>query len=167
MPANRPEILWIEDSARYELSELAGPVYHSRKYVLNLAEDATSAVYHLSNKAYDGLIVDIRIPPGDHPTWTRLYQENNRNKDKARLGLHLLEWMLGSNGATGDYPNLGKPPGWVNPAKIAVFTVESYLSIKNSLETLKIDHHYLLKTSARRDTILLDLIDALMDNWNI
>lgn len=167
MPANRPEILWIEDSARYELSELAGPVYYSRRYVLNIAEDATSAVSHVVTKVYDALIVDIRIPPGDHPTWTRLYQENNRNKDKARLGLHLLEWMLGSNGVSSAFNMIGKPPDWVNPAKIAIFTVENYHSIKDSLQILKVDHHYLLKTSARRDTILLELIDALMDNRKV
>lgn len=157
---SRLRVLWIEDSARYELSELAGPVFQSRKYVLNLAEDATTATHHLMTNQFDVLIVDMRIPPGDNPTWQRIYQKTGKDKDKAHLGLHILRWLLdGRDNA--DLSSLGQPPTWVTPKRIAVFTVESKDQIHQELEKLEIEN-YEQKRATRPDTALLDLIERVL-----
>ncbi len=155
----RTKVLWIEDSARYELSELTGPVYASRKYVLNLAEDATTATYHLLNSEFDVLIVDMRIPPGDNPVWQKIYQKGGKDKDTAQLGLKLLRWLL--DGKNGELDSLGKPPGWVNAKSVAVFTVEGKDQIKTTLDELEVTN-YVQKRATRRDTALLDLIESVM-----
>ena len=155
----RTKVLWIEDSARYELSELTGPVYASRKYVLNLAEDATTATYHLLNSEFDVLIVDMRIPPGDNPVWQKIYQKGGKEKDTAQLGLKLLRWLL--DGKNGELDSLGNPPGWVNAKSVAVFTVEGKDQIKTTLDELEVTN-YVQKRATRRDTALLDLIESVM-----
>jgi len=159
----RPKVLWIEDSARYELSELTGPVYASRKYVLNLAEDATSATYHLQNTQFDVLIVDMRIPPGDNPIWQKIYQKGGKDKDTAQLGLKLLRWLL--DGKNGDLDSLGVPPQWVNAHSVAVFTVEGHDGLRQTLSELDVTF-YEQKRATRRDTALLDLIDRVMTDKN-
>jgi hypothetical protein len=155
----RTKVLWIEDSARYELSELTGPVYASRKYVLNLAEDATTATYHLLNSQFDVLIVDMRIPPGDNPVWQKIYQKGGKDKDTAQLGLKLLRWLL--DGKNGELDSLGKPPDWVSAKSVAVFTVEGQDQIRSTLDELEVTN-YVQKRATRRDTALLDLIESVM-----
>jgi hypothetical protein len=135
---NRPRVLWIEDSARYELSELAGPVYFSRKYTLTLAEDAASAIYQVMNTSFDVLIVDMRIPPGNHPAWESLYKKDGKVKGTPKLGLHLLEWLLLPADQNPYLSVFGPPPEWVKPALIAVFTVENLDQIAATLEILGI-----------------------------
>lgn len=159
----RPKVLWIEDSARYELSELTGPVYASRKYVLNLAEDATTATYHLQNSQFDVLIVDMRIPPGDNPVWQKIYQKGGKDKDTAKLGLKLLRWLL--DGKNGDLDSLGRPPDWINPESVAVFTVEGENGLQETLHELDV-RLYEQKRATRRDTALLDLIDRVIGDKN-
>jgi hypothetical protein len=152
-------VLWIEDSARYELSELTGPVYASRKYVLNLAEDATTATYHLLNAEFDVLIVDMRIPPGDNQIWQKIYQKGGKDKDTAQLGLKLLRWLL--DGKDGELDSLGRPPGWIDAKNVAVFTVEGRDQLQATLNELDVTN-YEQKRATRRDTALLDLIDRVM-----
>lgn len=155
-------VLWIEDSARYELSELAGPVYASHKYFLDLAEDATAATHCLLNFKFDILIVDMRIPPGDDPEWKSIYQKQGRNKEVAHLGLHLLHWLLNPNDG---YPRgFGDPPDWVKPEIVAVFTVEGREALNGMLKDL--DLTYEQKRANRKDTALLDLIDKVVDKWD-
>ena len=160
---NRPRVLWIEDSARYELSELAGPVYFSRKYTLTLAEDASSAVYQVTNIIFDVLIVDMRIPPGSHPTWEDLYKKDGKVKGNPKLGLHLLEWLLLPPEKNPYLKFFGLPPIWIKSTQIAVFTVENWDQIAGELDYLGIKT-YQQKTATRRDTALLDLIEKTHAN---
>jgi hypothetical protein len=153
----KPRVLWIEDSARLELSNMVGPIYFSGKYDFTLAEDVTTAVQFLLTEAFDVLIVDVRLPPGPDPTWRDLYRRSGADKVSAQLGIKLLDWLLGLDHATIKIT----PPVWVKPQNVTVFTVESQREIQEDLIRLKVAH-YKQKAADLQDTILLDLIEQAL-----
>jgi hypothetical protein len=157
---SQKRVLWIEDSARYELSELAGPVYASHKYWLHIAENATAATQYMRNNEYDVLIVDMRLPPGGDPVWQDIYRKEGKNKDLTHLGAHLLQWLL--NGKSNGVEGLGEPPTWVTADRVAVFTVEGRDQLDHILDKMNLTYEQ--KRATRRDTILLDLIDRVVKN---
>ncbi len=153
----KPRILWVEDSARFELANLLGPIYASNKYELVLAEDATTAARYLQTVPFDAVIMDIRIPPGRDRQWSQKYERAGSDKASAQLGLALLFWLFHSNGK--------QPPEWARPEKFAVFSVEEKYEIGPSLEKLGI----LIceeKRPGLRDTVLLDLIHTVLQYSN-
>ncbi len=154
---NKPSVLWIEDSARFELRSLVGPLLFSGKYDFNLAEDVTSAMHFLRVKEYNAVIVDIRLPPGIDPEWRRHYRESGANKVQSQLGLKLLYWLLGKN------PSIHSetPPAWIKPQNIGVFSVESQKEIQANLDELGIAA-FKQKSAGLPDTVLLDLINELV-----
>ncbi len=127
-------ILWIEDSAFHDLAHLSGPVYMSRKFSLEIAIDASEAISHLSSPkgAFDVVIVDIRIPPGNDPQWIKF--TGGKDKNKARLGLELLKMILAPQ--TSSLSSQYSIAKWVTSEKIGVFTVESSDEIKTELNML-------------------------------
>jgi CheY-like chemotaxis protein len=159
--AKRIKILWIEDSARYELAELVGPVYASRQYFMTLAEDASKAVELLLTNEFDAVILDIRLPPGNHKTWSALYQQAGNDKIRAGLGLHLLRWMFDpQRGYSPSLNELPPPPGWLAAERVAVFTAEHPAAVENALGQVKIKKIQ-TKTSIAKDTVLLDLLQGI------
>jgi hypothetical protein len=158
----KPRVLWIEDSARLELSNLVGPIYFSGKYDFTLAEDVTAAVQFLLVEIFDVLIVDVRLPPGPDPIWQDLYRRSGADKVNAQLGIKLLYWLLGLDRAT--YKIM--PPSWVKPQFVTVFSVESSREIQEELDDLKITR-YRQKVAELQDTILLDLIEQALPAPNI
>ena len=152
----KPRVLWIEDSARFELNNLTGPIYFYGNYDFQQVEDVTTAVNFLLAKPFDVLIVDIRLPPGTDPYWKDLYQNVTVEGSGEKLGLKFLYWLLSQDG---NYQQ--KPPDWVNPDLIGVFTVESYQEIHEKLDTLgiKVFKH---KSAGLSDTTLLDLIEEIL-----
>ncbi len=153
----KPRVLWIEDSARFELRNLVGPLFFSGKYDFSLAEDVTSAMQFLQANEYDAIIVDIRLPPGIDPAWRELYQQTGFDKVHAQLGLKLLRWLL----ARDDSIHPSAPPEWIKPGNVAVFTVESKQEIQRHLDELGI-RIFKQKSAGLPDTVLLDLIDELL-----
>ena len=153
----KPRVLWVEDSARFELKNLVGPLFFSGKYDFNLAEDVTTATHFLRVKEYDAVIVDIRLPPGIDASWQKHYRQSNADKVHAQLGLKLLWWLLAKDKSI--YPH--DPPNWITPNKIAVFTVESRQEILSDLDELGIGV-FQQKTAGLPDTILLELIDRVL-----
>jgi hypothetical protein len=153
----KPRVLWIEDSARFELRNLVGPLYFSRKFEFNLAEDITTAVVLLRNQKFDGVIVDVRLPPGIDPSWRKLYQQSGFDKVHAQLGLKLLCWLLTRDNSI--HPDA--PPEWIKPQHVAVFTVESKHEIQKQLDELGVTV-FKQKSAGLRDTVLLELIDELL-----
>jgi hypothetical protein len=153
----KPRVLWIEDSARFELRNLVGPLFFSGKYDFNLAEDVTTAVHFLRANQYDALIVDVRLPPGIDNTWRKLYQQTGFDKVHAQLGLKLLHWLLARDASINPEP----PPDWIKPHKVGVFTVESKQEIQKHLDELGISV-FKQKSAGLSDTVLLDLIDELL-----
>lgn len=155
----RPKVLWVEDSGRFELAGLYGPVLVEGRCDLTLAEDASTAVDHLLADRWDALIVDVRLPPGPDPRWRQLYREAGSDKVHAQLGLRLLYWLL--RGEDGILPE--DPPGWVRADRIGVFTVETRLEIGSHLDALGIKV-FQQKVADLPDTILQQLITALLAN---
>ncbi len=158
----KPRVLWIEDSARLELSNLVGPIYFSGKYDFALAEDVTTAVQFLQTEVFDVLIVDVRLPPGPDPVWRALYQRSGADKVNAQLGIKLLYWLLGLDRATIKLT----PPHWVTPHSVTVFTVESQREIQDDLVRLKVSR-YKQKVADLQDTILLELIEQALSASSI
>jgi hypothetical protein len=153
----KPCVLWIEDSARFELRNLVGPLYFSGKYEFNLAEDVTSALDLLRVKEYDGIVVDIRLPPGIDPDWRKHYQQTGFDRVHAQLGLKLLYWLLSKDPSIHPEP----PPAWIKPSNVGVFTVESKGEIQRHLDELGIKV-FRQKSAGLRDTTLLELIDEIL-----
>src|SRR5262245_2286953 len=91
---SKPRILWVEDSAKFELANLLGPIFASNRYELELAEDATTAARHLQTVQYDAVIMDIRIPPGRDRFWAQQYERGGADKATAQLGLAMLSWLF-------------------------------------------------------------------------
>lgn len=153
----KPCVLWIEDSARLELRNLVGPLLFSNKFEFALAEDVTTAVHFMRAKPFDGVIVDIRLPPGGDPEWRKLYQQSGYDRVHAQLGLKLLYWLLAKDESIHPEP----PPAWIKPHHIGVFTVESKTEIVKYLDELGIAV-FRQKVAGLRDTTLLDLIDEIL-----
>jgi CheY-like chemotaxis protein len=158
----KARVLWIEDSARFELRNLVAQLFFSDKYEFNLAEDVTSAIDHLRAREFDAVIVDIRLPPGIDPDWHRLYQQTGFDRIHAQLGLKLLRWLLTRDNSI--HP--AAPPDWIKPHQIAVFTVESRGEIQQHLDELGITV-FRQKSAGLRDTVLFELIDELLIQANV
>ncbi len=153
----KPCVLWIEDSARFELRNLVGPLLFSGKFEFSLAEDVTTAVQLLRAKEFAGIIVDIRLPPGMDPAWRRLYQQSGSDRLHAQLGIKLLYWLLARDITIHPEP----PPNWVRPHNIGIFTVESKGELETHLTELGITV-FRQKSAGLRDTTLLELIDEIL-----
>lgn len=154
----KPRVLWIEDSARSELSSLVGPIYFCGKFDFNLAEDVTRAVRFLETKQFDVLIIDIRLPPGSDAYWIDLYRQADSNRAQAHLGLSLISWLVGA-----DNKSYGRAaPEWVKTSRIGVFTVESWNEIGDHLTRFGIKK-YKQKTAGHPDTVLLEFIQDLLN----
>jgi len=160
MLPNRIRVLWIEDEARYQLNELMGAVLYRREYGLNLAENASEAMQILTGEVqYNVIIVDMRIPPGEHDTWKAIYQKQGSDKTAARLGYYLVQWMLGK--LNGEYGPLAPPPNWISPNIIAIFSAEEKAAIEQIL-TMGIEV-YQPKDASYPDDILLRLISQVLN----
>lgn len=161
------KVLWVEDSARFELPSLLGPIYASRRYDLTLAESATTAAEYLRRRRFDAIVVDIRIPPGSHEYWRRVYKDAGDDRTNAKLGLALLAWVLNSahtHGRGQKKRKLEEPPRptWpVLPSHIGVFSVESRLEVGPFLDDLgvRVMHE---KRPGLPDTILLDIVAQVL-----
>lgn len=152
------KVLWIEDSARFELSSLTGPVYFSGKYDFHLADDVTSALDSMQCKVFDVIIVDIRLPPGIDEDWRQLYERASAGVVEDQLGFRLLMWLLGHDSSL----NGRTPPSWISADCIAVFTVESDPHLQEEVRSLGV--LYFQKTAGSSDTILVDIIEAVLKN---
>ena len=162
MPTKKPCVLWIEDSARFELRNLVGPLLFSGKFEFSLAEDITTAVHFLRVKEYAGVIVDVRLPPGVDAGWRKLYQQTGSDRVHAQLGIKLLYWLLAKDDSIHPEP----PPLWIRPHNIGVFTVESKGEIQKHLDALGITV-FKQKSAGLRDTTLLELIDQILEQAKV
>jgi hypothetical protein len=153
------KVLWVEDDARTSLARLAGPVYVTGKYLLEIASDVSTAIDYLSEKEYEVIIVDIRLPPGDDPQWVRCYLNGGGDKIRTRLGLQLIGSLLRDPNAS---VQLEESLDWITPAKIWVFTVESEAEIQADLRRYRIDGQYRHKRADLADFILLQIIELAL-----
>jgi CheY-like chemotaxis protein len=160
----KKRVLWVEDSARFELASVLGPIFASHRYDLTLAENASTAAEYLRRRQFDAIIVDIRLPPGPHQYWRNIYKDAGSDRTNAKLGLALLSWLLAGGKGHGKErsarPGNGSTPlrpAWqIPPAQIGVFSVENRGEIGGDLQALgvSIQHE---KRPGLPDTILLDI----------
>ncbi len=184
--AQRKRMLWIEDSARFELPEQMAPVYYSGKFIFHLAENVVDGINHLRSaerdgKPYDVIIVDIRLPPGEDKVWYDLYKRTIHSQVESQLGLILLYWLFEKDlkGNLADFRRAGNPragkdieerlkelegiaPPHVDKKTVAVYSVESPLLICPHLEHLSIEV-YAQKAIDTPDDILLKLASAVQE----
>ncbi len=184
--AQRKRMLWIEDSARFELPEQMAPVYYSGKFIFHLAENVVDGINHLRSaerdgKPYDVVIVDIRLPPGEDKVWYDLYKRTIHSQVESQLGLILLYWLFEKDlkGNLADFRRAGNPragkdieerlkelegiaPPHVDKKTVAVYSVESPLLICPHLEHLGIEV-YAQKAIDTPDDILLKLASAVQE----
>lgn len=166
------KILWVEDSARFDLASLIGPIYASRRYDLTLAENATTAAEYLRHSRFEAIIVDIRLPPGAHAYWRDIYENAGADRTNAKLGLALLDWLFGppapgrsrpvGNGAGGSGAGVPRLPEWkVQPQHVAVFSVENRLEIGPTLDRFGVTVMH-EKRPGLPDTILLEIVSEVL-----
>lgn len=166
MPPQKRKILWVEDSARFELAPLVGPVLASRRYDLTLAENASAASERLLRTRFDAIIVDIRLPPGVHPYWVDIFKSAASDRVNAKLGLALLSWLFGAKDGASHTRN-GKPvpplpDAWkVLPQQVAVFSVENKGEIGTMLELFGVTVMH-EKRPGLPDTILLQILSEVL-----
>lgn len=153
------KILWVEDSARFDLVNVWGPINASHRYDLTLAEDATTAAEYLRRREFDAIIVDVRIPPGHHKYWQQIFQDHDADRTNAKLGLELLRWLLDAEQIIADAQiKIPKRPKWdVLPERIGVFSAERKSEIGDTLDKLGVETMY-HKEPGLPDTILLDIV---------
>ena len=148
----RAKVLWIEDGAFVEVSALAAPVYMSARYDLMIAEDASGGIRKLKETEFEAVIVDIRIPPGNDEDWIRL----SKQPGGSRLGISLMRYLLDPTEEKAD-----EIPDWVGPDRLGVLTIETRREVDAELRQLGISH-FAHKTAGSELTLLLDLIDAIL-----
>lgn len=132
------KVLWIEDGAFAEMKIMSSPIYVSAKYDLVIAIDATEGLKYLrqSDKQFETIIVDIRLPPGNEQAFLQLFKEKGESRPAARLGLALLKRVL-KNGKNDDIPRVHR-----EPRRFGVFTVEGYGELKTDLQELGIEVYH-------------------------
>jgi CheY-like chemotaxis protein len=150
----KSRILWVEDNAFNDLVNMAGPILTSGNYDLTIALDASEGLRHLTNREFDAVIVDIRLPPGRDEEFISIYNKAGQEKASSRLGLWLLRRVL----QPADKQSI---PSWIKPEKFGIFTVESRVEVEQELESLKIGV-YLQKTEWTPRTALLYIIEKIM-----
>jgi CheY-like chemotaxis protein len=150
------KVLWIEDNADNDLYHLTSPVYIEGKYQLDIATSASEAYFYLNKRAYDVVIIDIRIPPGKDPRWMEKYESLRTTKDanSNRLGLELLRAIFDVNGGS-----TLKIAQNLASERYGVFTVERLEELQPDLEALKLNRlKYKRKNAMMPHTALLDFI---------
>jgi hypothetical protein len=161
------KILWVEDSARFDLASLLGPIYASRRYDLTLAENATAASEYLLRRQFDAILVDIRLPPGSHSYWLNIFKSAGADRHNAKLGLALLGWLFGvplpgAPNPTGNGHSMPKLPTWpVTSRQVGVFSVENRQEIGHDLDRLGVTVMH-EKRPGLPDTILLEIVSEVL-----
>jgi hypothetical protein len=162
------KVLWVEDSARFELASVLGPFYASRRYDLTLAENATTAAEYLRRLRFEAVVVDIRLPPGAHPYWRDIFASAGADRTNAKLGLALLGWLFekpvpGAPHPAGNGQAVPKRPEWqVRPHQVGVFSVENRLEIGPTLDQLDVTVMH-EKRPGLPDTILLHIVTQVLE----
>jgi hypothetical protein len=155
---SRVRALWIEDGVEFECSELAAPVYLSRRYDLDIALTITDAIAKIQAAEYGALVFDIRMDPEPPPNWLEQYQQSRGDKTPPRLGLLLLYSLL--KPADDRSVPIDPIPQWLSSARIGVLSVETPGEMQEHLTALRISHHCQKKVPMS-PTALLDLLDEI------
>jgi CheY-like chemotaxis protein len=158
----RKKVLWIEDSAFNEITILAAPVHLSGDYQLEFAFSATEAVEQLQRQEFDAVVVDIRIPPGNDDLWIDVYYKAGASTKASRLGLKLLQFVLGKES---DW-NRSLPLPARDRSRYGVLSMESWNDLKEDLAGVGIAC-YRDKGSGDDPDVLLQIIRDILDHQTV
>ena len=156
----KKNILWIEDAASGDLSELSAYVNSLGKYDLNVALNVSQGLFHLLQKEYDAIVVDIRITPGEENSWSELYYTLGGSPTSAKLGLHLLYSIF-------KHPNskiiIDQVPSWITTGRFGVLTVERGLA--DHMKILNINTYMVKSPSESDETALSKVIELILESY--
>ena len=155
---DKHNVLWIEDGAFAEMSQMSAPIYVSGKYDLVIAETATEGLQELmrTDKEFGTIIIDIRLPPGDDKDFLKIYYDKNESKVAARLGLALLKRVLK------DEENNLVPPHHRDVKRFGIFTVEGHGELVDDLKALELqDIKVYQKTEMNSKDTLREIIEDI------
>lgn len=153
----RRKVLWIDDGALGELSELLGPIVVDGSYDLAIATNASDGIARIMQTEFAAVIVDIRLPPGNDKNWTSVYYDTGENKSAGRLGLLILRSLLKPENSKIKL-NI---PSWVRPDVFGVFTVENRREVETELDELSVKV-FRQKNINPSNTTLLDLVKEVI-----
>lgn len=148
-------VLWIEDGARTDYHDLLTPILVAG-YDLTIAPDATDGVNQLSNRQFDAVIIDIRLPPGIDPRWIEIYDGRGANPAAAKLGLEIIRSLFSPTHRSIKIDR----PLWLTAAHCAVFSVDVDQELQVELDGLGI--RSLVKSSGGSRLRVLRLIQELV-----
>jgi hypothetical protein len=149
-------VLWLEDTATYDLQEMAAVVRMDGRFDLVIADNVSDAAAYVRRREFDVVIVDVRVPPGIDEEWERVFRDHDSNRLAAKLGCYFLAWLLGDSNASG----MGLRPAWATPTRIGVMTVEPYSELPESLTSRGIT--YRQKRANTPEDALVDLVEAVL-----
>lgn len=87
---NYVRILWIEDQARQgALLNCTQKLERTGSFELTILQDATRAEQAIKQNAYDKILFDVRILPGNSEYW-----QQEHNKFNLKLGIKLLQRVI-------------------------------------------------------------------------
>lgn len=152
---HKVKVLWVEDGAFAELSQLAVPLYTTGDYNLVIAEDASEGFRQLMGKEFDAVIMDIRLPPGNDPYFLDLYYKRNKSKVAARLGMAVLKRALS--------PSAENTRAWIRPERFGVYTVESRREMAEELDALGVKVYY-QKTELTSRGDLIKIVEEIVES---
>ncbi|MCK5148519.1 hypothetical protein KAR48_17320 [bacterium] len=151
-------LLWIEDDVKRGLASLAGPIYASFCYKLDIALNATQGITKILSKEYDAVVLDIRIPPGTDKRFRNMYSESNLNKNQARLGIEILHALFDPGNSSYKITK----PDWVSAAKFGILSVETENEVMPELKKYNISH-YQNKSTKLSENSLLELFEKILN----
>lgn len=157
----RKKVLWIEDDAFNELGMFATPVHLTGQYELEYAVSATEAIDRLSGTEYDAVVVDVRIPPGDDRRWVDIFYGAGANKKDARLGVRLLQNVLGNDRLwTGGLPAAAR-----DKQRYGILSMDRWEDISSDLDPVGV-RLYCNKRSSEGSRVLLRMIQKILAQRN-
>lgn len=114
--------------------------------LLTICRDATEGLILLTQKIYDAIVVDLRIPPGDDPAFNHISETHyNNGRVFQKLGVPLISRVLQD-------PSVRFENKDVN--KIGVFSIEPRKEFNELLSKFEINerfnpNNYLFKNDAQ------------------
>src|SRR5215471_16321250 len=155
----KPRVMWIEDAALADLSELTGPVHTDGTADLSIAMSATEGLQRLLDDEFQCVVFDIRLPPGEDRRWINLYNQSGHDKGTAQLGLWLAESCLSPSDAR---VRLEVVPQWIAPSRVGFLSVEPWEDVSNVIDRLCVGVYR--QKSIDDEEALLNVIKSVLKN---
>jgi hypothetical protein len=161
----RTKFLWIEDNAATDMRYLLGPIFSDGRFEAVIALNVADGLQRLMEREYTAIVVDVRLPPGNDPQWSKLYNDYGKNKGAARLGLELIKTLLNAPDCQIKLPRRAT---WLKseqlPGRFGVLTVDHEPEVLSTLAALKLKPEHIKQKTVRTPArTLLDIVAKITD----